>query len=420
MLQKSLRQLIQIGRLTVIGPDGETMRFGDVSAENSNLDVIVRLKGSLTLAKLVLHPDLYFGECYVDGTLTIEQGTLSDLLDIIGRNLNLRRSTGRNWFTTAAKAILQRASQYNSLRTARRNVAHHYDLSESLYQQFLDPDLQYSCAYFRDSRMSLEDAQRAKKIHIAAKLLLRSGQRVLDIGCGWGGLALSLARAADVHVTGVTLSKSQLLVAQQRARAEGLEKRVKFELLDYRELNGRFDRIVSVGMFEHVGTPHYSTFFDTISRLLTDDGVAVLHSIGRKDGPSLTSSWIRKYIFPGGYIPALSEVLPAIEQSRLWITDLEILRLHYAQTLRHWRNRFTTNIKSLSGIYDERFFRMWEFYLAVSEMSFRYGDLMVFQAQIARNIGTVPLTRDYIFERENTISTAQNARIRKNVMRESA
>lgn len=419
MLEHSLLEFIQIGKLTIISPRG-TMHFGRTPINEPHLDVVVKLTGILTPVKLALYPDRYLGECYMDGTLTIEQGTLTDLLDIIGRNLNLRRRTERNWFAKATTAILRRVSQYNSRRTARRNVAHHYDLSDSLYQQFLDLDLQYSCAYFRDPRMSLEDAQCAKKTHIAEKLLLRSGQRVLDIGCGWGGLALSLARAADVHVTGVTLSKSQLLVAQQRARAEGLENRVTFELLDYRDLKGRFDRIVSVGMFEHVGTPHYSTFFDILSRLLTDDGVAVLHSIGRKDGPNLTSSWIRKYIFPGGYIPALSEVLPAIEQSRLWITDLEILRLHYAQTLRHWRHRFMANVKNLSHIYDEPFFRMWEFYLAVSEMSFRYGDLMVFQAQLSSNIGTVPLTREYMLEQENAISTVQDARSTKTIIRAAA
>jgi cyclopropane-fatty-acyl-phospholipid synthase len=400
MLQKTLDQLIKIGRLTVIKPDGTRLRFGDVPPAEPQLDVVVRLKGPLTSLKLAIHPDLYLGESYMDENLVIEQGTLWDLLDICGRNLGRKWQVRQNWLTGAAKAISRRLLQYNSVRGARRNVAHHYDLSHLLYQQFLDTDLQYSCAYFRDPRLSIEEAQDAKKQHLAAKLLLQPGQRVLDIGCGWGGLSLSLARTERVQVIGVTLSCAQFTIAQQRARQAGLDQRVTFELRDYREIKGKFDRIVSVGMFEHVGTPHYSQFFDAISRLLTDDGIALIHSIGRKDGPDVTSAWIRKYIFPGGYIPALSEVMPAIEQTGLWITDLEILRLHYAQTLRRWRERFLANRRQLSELYDERFRRMWEFYLAVSEMSFRYGGLMVFQAQLARRIDAVPVTRDYLLERE--------------------
>ncbi len=404
MLQKILRRFIQSGRLTIIAPDGTKTHYGRAPAEEPHLDVTVRLKGVLTPTKLAINPDLYVGECYMDGTLVIEQGTLWDLLDICGRNLPRRWVVRRNWFTGAAKAVSRRLLlQYNSVRAARRNVSHHYDLSDLLYQQFLDPDLQYSCAYFSDPRLSLAEAQNAKKQHIAAKLLLKPGQRVLDIGCGWGGLALSLAQVEKVHVLGVTLSPAQLVVAQQRARQAGLEQQVKFALLDYREINGRFDRIVSVGMFEHVGTPHYSRFFAAVSQLLADDGVVLIHSIGRKDGPDVTSSWIRKYIFPGGYIPALSEVMPAIERAGLWVTDLEILRLHYAQTLRHWREQFLANRRKVLEIYDERFCRMWEFYLAVSEMSFRYGGLMVFQAQLTRRIDVVPLTRDYLSERERYV-----------------
>jgi cyclopropane-fatty-acyl-phospholipid synthase len=406
MLRGTLTRFIQSGRLTIIEPDGERMCFGEVPAEEQHLDVVVRLKSRLTSAKLTINPEFYLGECYTDGTLIIEQGTLWDLLEICGRNLERKKGQGQNWITGAAKAILRRLMQSNSVSTARCNVAHHYDLSHLLYQQFLDADLQYSCAYFRDPTESLDSAQDAKKRHIAAKLLLEPDQRVLDIGCGWGGLALSLAQAARVRVVGVTLSCEQLVIAEQRARRAGLDQRVKFELVDYREIKGKFDRIVSVGMFEHVGSPQYIRFFDTISGLLADDGIAVIHSIGRKDGPDVTNAWIRKYIFPGGYIPALSEVIPAIERAGLWITDLEILRLHYAQTLRHWRTRFLANRRKLSEFYDERFCRMWEFYLAVSEMNFRYGGLMVFQAQLTRQIATVPLTRDYLFERERSIHTA--------------
>jgi cyclopropane-fatty-acyl-phospholipid synthase len=400
MLQKTLDQVIKIGRLTVVTPDNTRWQFGEVPAGEPQLDVVVRLKGALTPLKLATNPDLYLGECYMAGTLLIEQGTLWDLVDICGRNLARKPQFRGTWLAATAKAVLRRLLQYNPIQTARRNAAHHYDLSSHLYQQFLDTDLQYSCAYFRDPRLSLEEAQDAKKQHLAAKLLLQPGQRVLDIGCGWGGLALSLAQAERVRVVGVTLSCAQFTIAQQRARQAGLEKRVTFELRDYREIEGKFDRIVSVGMFEHVGTPHYTQFFDAVSRLLGDDGIAVVHSIGRKDGPDITSAWIRKYIFPGGYIPALSEVLPAIERTGLWMTDLEILRLHYAQTLRHWRERFLAKRRQFSELYDERFCRMWEFYLAISEMSFRYGGLMVFQAQLARGIDAVPLIRDYLFEHE--------------------
>jgi cyclopropane-fatty-acyl-phospholipid synthase len=402
MLRKSLDRLIQIGKLTIVGPGGETMCFGEVPADNPNLDVIVRLNGSLTLARLVLHPGLYLGECYMDGTMALEQGTLWDLLDLCGRNLTLDRQARPSWLVQAAKAIARRILQSNSVGVARRNAAHHYDLSHPLYQQFLDSDLQYSCAYFHDRRLSLDEAQDAKCRHLAAKLLLQPGQRVLDIGCGWGGLAMSLAKIESVQVVGVTLSRAQLIIAQQRAHQAGLDRCVTFELCDYREIKGKFDRIVSVGMFEHVGTPHYPEFFETVSRLLTDDGIALIHSIGRKTGPDVTNAWIRKYIFPGGYIPALSEVMPTIERTGLWLTDLEILRLHYAQTLRHWRERFLANRQQLIELYGDRFCRMWEFYLAVSEMSFRYGGLMVFQAQLARRIDAVPLTRHYMFEREQS------------------
>jgi cyclopropane-fatty-acyl-phospholipid synthase len=400
MLQRALDQLIKIGRLTIIGRDGARKHFGEIPAGEPHLDVLVRLKGRLTPAKLALDPDRYLGEAYTDGTLVIERGTLWDLMDLCGRNLARNPPVRRTWLRQLAKALSRRVHQYNSVRAAQRNVAHHYDLSHALYQKFLDSDLQYSCAYFRDPDLSLDEAQEAKKKHIAAKLLLEPGQRVLDIGCGWGGLALWLAQIENVQVVGVTLSRPQLAIAQQRARKAGLDQRVRFELRDFREIKGQFDRIVSVGMFEHVGTPRYYEFFEIVSRSLTDDGIALIHSIGRKDGPNVTSAWIRKYIFPGGYIPALSEVIPAIERTGLWISDLEILRLHYAETLRHWRERFLVNHRQLSEAYDERFCRMWEFYLAASEMSFRYCGMMVFQAQLTRRVDTVPLTRDYLFERE--------------------
>jgi cyclopropane-fatty-acyl-phospholipid synthase len=400
VLTKTLRRLIRLGRLTVIRPDGTELQFGEVTAAEPRPAVVVRLKGALAALKLALHPDLYFGELYMDGALVIERGTLVDLLELLGRNLPRQRQAPSHSTLLPVRAVMKRIRQGNSRRTARRHVAHHYDLSHELYRQFLDTDLQYSCAYFADPGFSLEQAQEAKKRRIAAKLLLEPGLRVLDIGCGWGGLALSLAEMERVEVVGVTLSREQLIVARQRAMQARVDDRVLFELKDYREIEGRFDRIVSVGMFEHVGVPNYATFFGKIRELLSIDGVALIHSIGRMNGPDVTSAWTRKYIFPGGYIPALSEVAPAIERSGLLLTDMEILHLHYAETLRHWRERFLASQRHEGRIYDERFCRMWEFYLASSEVAFRYGGLMVFQAQLARRLDSVPLTRDYLFERE--------------------
>jgi cyclopropane-fatty-acyl-phospholipid synthase len=398
MLGKTLRRLIKHGRLTIIRPDGHTEQFGELTAAEPRQDVAVRLKGVLTSLKLALHPDLYLGELYMDGALVLERGTLWDLLELLGRNQLEQERVPSNSAIGPLRAVLTRIQQSNSRRAARRHVARHYDLSHEHYRQFLDTDLQYSCAYFADPSLSLEQAQEAKKRHIAAKLLLEPGLRVLDIGCGWGGLALSLAEMERVEVVGVTLSREQLTVARQRAKQAQLDERVRFTLNDYREIEGPFDRIVSVGMFEHIGVPHYARFFQKIGELLSPDGIALIHSIGRSDGPTITSAWTRKYIFPGGHIPALSEVAPVIERAGLVLTDLEVLRLHYAETLRHWRERFLASHRHDGRIYDERFCRMWEFYLASSELAFRYGGLMVFQAQLARQLDSVPLTRDYMYE----------------------
>jgi cyclopropane-fatty-acyl-phospholipid synthase len=419
MLWKTLRQLIRQGRLTVIRPDGTEIQFGEVKAAGPRPDVAVRLKGVLTSLKLALHPDRYLGELYMDGALVLERGTLWDLLELLGRNqLEQRRAPG-NPANGPLRAALRWIQQSNSRRAARRHVAHHYDLSLEHYRQFLDTDLQYSCAYFAEPTFSLEQAQEAKKRHIAAKLLLEPGLRVLDIGCGWGGLALSLAEMERVEVVGVTLSREQLSVARQRARQAQLEERVRFALKDYREIEGRFDRIVSVGMFEHVGVPNYARFFQKIRELLSADGIALIHSIGRSNGPAITSAWTRKYIFPGGHIPALSEVAPVIERAGLVFTDLEALHLHYAETLRHWRERFLASHRQQGRLYDERFCRMWEFYLASSELAFRYGGLMVFQAQLARRLDSVPLTRDYMYERERERSRIATVRQLTPVKREA-
>ena len=363
------------------------------------MEVAVRLTPGAVL-KLVQNPDLKVGECYMDGELILESGDIYDFLDLVARNLvaNLAAPSAFGRLQAAAQRRLQ---SMNSRRAARRNVAHHYDLSLDLYRRFLDSDLQYSCAYYTHDKATLEEAQAAKKAHIAAKLDLGAARRILDIGCGWGGLGLTLSdHAPQASVHGITLSREQLAVAGERAAAHGVADRVRFELADYRDVQGAYDRIVSVGMFEHVGRDYYQGFFDTIARLLADDGVALIHSIGRKDEPGVTQPFIAKYIFPGGYIPALSEVLPAIERAGLWVTDIEILRLHYAETLRAWRRRFNAQRSEIAAIYDERFCRMWEFYLAVSEIAFRWFGFMNFQIQLSKRADATSLTRDYMIDQE--------------------
>ncbi len=404
-LESKLSKLIRVGRLTVYGLGPQAKVFGQPLAGESDLDVVVRIADRATAWKIGLRPDLYFGEAYMNGSLVIEKGTLWNLLDLCGRNFaGSARHQPPGRIIRVIRSLLRVCHQVNSRRLARRNVAHHYDLSDVLFRHFLDSDRQYSCAYFRNPQASLEEAQIAKTAHIAAKLMLRPGMRVLDIGCGWGGLALTLSKLADVQVTGITLSKEQAAIARHRAEEAGLADKVTFELRDYRDVAGRFDRIVSVGMLEHVGVPNYATFFETLARLLTDDGVALLHSIGRKDGPGVTSAWTRKYIFPGGYVPALSETLKAVEPTGLWVTDIEVLRLHYAETLRHWRDRFMQHASLIREIYDDRFCRMWEFYLATCEMGFRYDNLMVFQVQLTKRIDAAPLARDYMFAADQTIA----------------
>jgi len=338
---------------------------------------------------MLVMPDLYLGEAYMEGALTVNEGSLYDVLDFFACNLMSR-------LHDSTATALPSSFQNNVVGQSKANVAHHYDLNRKLFELFLDRDLQYSCAYFTSERESLEDAQANKKKRIAAKLLLEPGMRVLDIGCGFGGLALDLAQGFDVEVVGLTLSEEQWRVSQDRARAVGLDKRVVFKLLDYREETGRYDRIVSVGMFEHVGQSHYDEFFRKIRELMTDDGVCLLHSIGRMAPPGSTSPWLIKYIFPGGYVPSLSEALAAIERAGLWITDVEVLRLHYGETLRHWHQRFQANRDKVRSLYDERFCRMWEFYLQLCEVGYRRLNWMVFQAQIAKCLTTVPLTRTYL------------------------
>lgn len=339
-------------------------------------------------------------EAYMDGALVVEDGDIYDFLDLCFSNLGWSNGHGLRRARASVKRLVRRIAQHNPIPIARANVAHHYDLSDTLYEFFLDADRQYSCAYFASSDNTLERAQEQKKRHIAAKLLLCPGQRALDIGSGWGGLAFYLADAADVDVTGLTLSTEQHAYAQRRANEIEVGDQLRFLLKDYRQEDGRYDRIVSVGMFEHVGVPHYREYFEKVKDLLNDDGVALIHTIGRADGPGATNAWTNKYIFPSGYVPALSEILPTIERAGLYVTDVEVLRLHYAETLKAWRLRFNANRERVAAIYDERLCRMWEFYLAGSEAAFRHAGLVNFQIQLAKRVDVVPLTRDYVVKWE--------------------
>jgi cyclopropane-fatty-acyl-phospholipid synthase len=405
LLHLLLQNRFNTGRLAVVYADGAVKTYGDGSGPL--VAVRVTRRGERRIA---LNPSLGMGEAYMEGDLVFDQGDVTALLNLIAANLPPEERIRPGPLARIWIALAHRLRQANDRVRARRNVAHHYDLSLDLYRRFLDEDLQYSCAYFAGPGVSLEQAQAAKKAHIAAKLRLKPGLKVLDIGCGWGGLALTLARDYGVEVLGVTLSREQLATAQARAEAAGLSRLARFALCDYRDLGGTFDRIVSVGMFEHVGQPNYLAFFDTVHDRLAPDGVAIVHSIGRRDPPSVTEPFIRKYIFPGGYIPALSETLEAVERSGLWTTDIEILRLHYAETLRHWRQRFAAERADIARLYDERFCRMWEFYLAISEFSFRAGRHMNFQLQLARRVDALPMTRDYMVDAERGLSVVSRRR----------
>ena len=401
LLNAILTRLVTRGRLTVRFPDGGEETYGGAPGPEAGFALL----DAAAVRGLVANPGLAFGECYMDGTLVPLGCDIHDVLELLFLNMeDAAHPIGA--LVDRVRTLGRRVAQFNPAKRSQRNVAHHYDLNGALYSLFLDEDRQYSCAYFERGDETLEQAQLAKKRHIARKLLLRPGMEVLDIGCGWGGMAITLAREHGVRVTGITLSDEQLGVARARAHAAGLSDRVRFELADYRTLDRPFDRIVSVGMFEHVGVGHYGEFFDVIRRCLAEDGVALLHAIGRSDGPGGTNAWLAKYIFPGGYSPALSEVFAAVERSRLYSTDCEVLRLHYARTLAHWRERFARNRERIAALYDERFCRMFEFYLSACELTFRHQGHMVFQLQLARRQGVVPMTRGYMAQPAQELQAA--------------
>ncbi len=396
LIHAILVRFVRTGHLTVRYPDGTLATYGPPPAPGAPV-AGATLTNWATVRGLLLNPALVFGEAYVAGHLVPLDCKLEDILDLLFANL---ANGGQHPGLTLRRHIartLRHAAQYNPIPRARRNVAHHYDLNGRLYSLFLDRDRNYSCAYFATGTETLEEAQAAKKRHIAQKLCLtRPDLHVLDIGSGWGGMAITLAQDYGARVTGITLSAEQLAAARARAEAAGLSHRVTFELQDYRTIQGPFDRIVSIGMFEHVGITHYARYFRTLRQLLAPDGIALIHAIGRSDGPSVTNPWITRHIFPGGYSPALSEVFRAVEQQRLVATDVEILRLHYAHTIRHWRRRFDANRDAIAALYDERFCRLFELYLAGSEFSFRHLNHMVWQLQLTRNQAAAPLTRDYM------------------------
>jgi len=402
--RKFLEGYVKSGTLTVQGIDGSSRSYGVGPPF-----VGIRIRDRRWPLRLVMNPALAVGEGYASGAFTLESGDLQGLLEICVRNTRWGRDHWllgvMSWCAKAARWLYQ----YNPMPRSRANVAQHYEFSGDFFDLFLDSQRQYSCAYFMSDEDDLEQAQQQKMRHIAAKLCLEPGMTVLDIGCGWGGLAIFLAQQCGVRVTGITLSREQWQIAQQQAERAGVADRVNFQLLDYRQVQKQFDRVVSIGMFEHVGVAHYKRFFKQVRKCLAPDGVALVHSIGRADGPGATNAWTRKYIFPGGYSPALSEVLPVVERQQLHVADIEILRLHYAKTLECWLERCTARRDEIRQMFDERFCRIWEFYLAGAMASFRWGGLMVFQVQLSREIDAVPITRDYIAGREREMTAAAQA-----------
>ena len=397
-----LQKAVRTGALSVQFASGHSRTFGD----DSEPRVTITLRDADAARAIYLDPALKFAEMYMDGRMHIKAGGLDGFLALIKINGAKKFATAPAVLVTMWRQAHRFWRRHIARETAQRNVAHHYDLDERLFRLFLDDDLQYSCAYFEKPGLTLDEAQSAKKRHIAAKMMLEPGQRVLDIGCGWGGTGLYLAQHFDVDVTGVTLSVEQQKVATRRAKDEGLAGRVRFDLCDYRKVSGTFDRLVSIGMFEHVGPQNFKTFFATAKRLMTRDGVFVLHSIGRARPNTMDPPFVEKYIFPNGHIPALSETLTAIEAAGLLVKDIEILTYHYADTLKLWRERFNASRDQVIALYDEKFFRMWDLYLATSEASFRHGKLFNFQIQLVKKQSTSMPTRAYMAEAEDRLRGA--------------
>lgn len=404
---KMVRRIVQKGNLKIVFPSGSHAVLGDGEGK----PIVLRVMDVEAERAVARDPGLKFGEMYMDGRMVLEEGNIFDLLSLLKGNGLERAATISNSVTALLHVAGQQFRSRLPVNRNRHNVAHHYDLDARLFDLFLDQDWQYSCAYFDPPGISLDEAQLAKKRHIAAKLLLEPDQTVLEVGSGWGGMAMYMAEAAGVEVTGITLSEEQLRVARERAAKRGLEESVRFELQDYSTMTGQtFDRIVSIGMFEHVGIGNYAGFFAKMAELLKRDGVMLLHYIGQAEKPWATNPWIEKYIFPGGYMPALSEVVPAIERSKLMIRDIEVLPMHYAWTLRQWRERFVARKEEVLKLYDERFFRMWEFYLAASETAFVYDKLTIFQIQMSHELDVVPYRRDYMAGREAALKAFESTR----------
>jgi len=393
-LSRFLEKLFKKGGFVLVDANSTRYIIGKPKKENP---ITIKLLDKKLHYKLLLFPDLYFGEAYTDGSIVIENGTLTDFLDLAMENIGTRETNIFSEMINKIKGTYRFLTNFNLISKSKNNVAHHYDISEKLYDLFLDSKKQYSCAYFKSDNDSLEKAQNNKIEHIIKKLNLKDNQKILDIGSGWGTLAIEIAQKTQCEVLGITLSQNQLEYSNKKAKELNLENQVQFKLLDYRELDEKFDRIVSVGMFEHVGRKFYKKYFSKISKLLNKDGIALIHTIGSVNSPRDPHPWITKYIFPGGYTPSLSEVATPIEKSGLIISDLEVLRIHYSHTLRHWKERFLSKKEEALEIFDEKFFRMWEFYLTSCEMTFKWGDQVVFQFQLTKDFKSAPNTRDYIY-----------------------
>ena len=393
-LSRFLKKLIKKDGFVLIDANLNKHVIGKPQKENP---ITVKLLDKKLHYKLLLFPDLYFGEAYTEGSLKIENGNLTEFLDLVQKNIGRGETNKFSDVINKIKGTYRFLTNFNLITKSKRNVAHHYDISEKLYDLFLDEKRQYSCAYFKNENDSLETAQNNKIQHIIKKLNLKHNQKILDIGSGWGSLAIEIAKSSQCEVLGITLSENQLKYSNKKAKELNLENQVSFKLMDYRELNEKFDRIVSVGMFEHVGRKFYNKYFNRVSKLLNDNGVALIHTIGSVNPPRNPHPWITKYIFPGGYTPSLSEVAKPIEKSGLVISDMEVLRMHYSYTLRHWKERFLSKKEQVLNMFDEKFFRMWEFYLTSCEMTFKWDDLVVFQFQLTKDFTSVPPTRDYIY-----------------------